>query len=83
MVDTSLAQQPTQFSNVQLEMLKLFAKNVPDADLLEIRRLIVRYMAEKASDWADSIWEEKQLDTQTILATHKRTPYKQGAFSVQ
>ncbi len=78
MVQTVLAQEPTQFSNVQLEMLKLFAKNVPDADLLEIRRLIVRYMAEKASDWADSIWEEKKLDDQTILASHKRTPYKQG-----
>ena len=35
MVDTTLAQQPTQFSNVQLEMLKLFAKNVPDADYLK------------------------------------------------
>jgi DNA polymerase III delta subunit len=79
MVQTTLAQQPTQFSNVQLEMLKLFAKNVPDADLLEIRRLIVRYMAEKASDWADKIWEEKNLDAQTILKSHKRTPYKQGS----
>ena len=78
MVETTLAQQPTQFSNVQLEMLKLFAKNVPDADLLEIRRLIVRYMAEKASDWADSIWMEKGLNDQTILAAHQRTPYKQG-----
>jgi hypothetical protein len=78
MVQTNLALQPTQFSNVQLEMLKLFAKNVPDADLLEIRRLIVRYMAEKASDWADKIWEEKNLDVQTILTSHKRTPYKQG-----
>jgi hypothetical protein len=79
MVQSTLAQQPTQFTNLQLEMLKLFAKNIPDADLLEIRRLIVRYMAEKASDWADKIWEEKNLDDQTILNSHKRTPYKQGA----
>jgi hypothetical protein len=73
---TTLQAKP-QFSNVQLELLSLFSKNVPDEDLLEIKRLIVKYMAKKAGDWADSIWEEKNLNAVDILKSHKRTPYKQ------
>jgi hypothetical protein len=69
-------QASTQFSNVQLDLLKLFSKNIPDEDLLEIRRIIVKYMAKKAGDWADAIWEEKNLDAETILKSHKRTPYR-------
>ena len=40
-------------------MLKLFATNVPETDLVEIRNLIARYLLDKARDEADAIWEEK------------------------
>ena len=38
------------FSNVQLELLKLFASNVTDDDLLEIKILLAKYLFEKAKN---------------------------------
>ncbi len=63
-------------SNLQLELLKLYSRNIPDEDLLAIKSLIVKYMAEKASKMAAKIMEEKGLDVDTILKTHIRTPLK-------
>ena len=47
------------FSNLQLELLKLYATNVPDADLLEIKRYLSRFFMKKAISEADKIWEER------------------------
>ena len=67
------------FSNVQLELLKLFSKDVPDADLLEIRRLIANFYAERAIAAADAIWEEKgwtDADVDRMLNTKMRSSRK-------
>lgn len=48
-----------QLSNVQIELLKLYSRNVPDAQLLEIKKLLANYFAGKASDEMDKLWEEK------------------------
>ena len=48
-----------RFSNVQLELLKLFSRDVPEADLLEIKRLLAHYFAEKLSRRADQVWDEQ------------------------
>ena len=63
------------FSNVQLEILKLFADNVADEDLKAIKELISRYFFEKAKDEADSVWEKNGLDSHKMLKKHRRTPY--------
>lgn len=72
-VDTSI-QQP--FSNLQLELLKLYAGNVEEEDLLQIRELLARFFFEKAKDAADKAWEEKNLTEQLLLDKHQRTTYK-------
>ncbi len=64
------------FNNIQLELLKLFADNVPDEDLLAIKALISRYFLEKAKNEADQIWEAKGLDSHELLKKHRRTPYR-------
>jgi hypothetical protein len=64
------------FSNIQLELLKLYALNIAEDDLLAIRVLLANYFAEKAADEADRIWRERNYDAETILNTHLRTPYK-------
>lgn len=46
-------------TNLQAEMLKLFATNVPEKDLTEIRNMIAHYLLEKTRDEADAIWDEK------------------------
>ena len=65
-------------TNLQLELLKLFAQNVQDEDLIAIRRLIARYFAEKAMDLADKAWDEKgwtEKDSQRLARTKMRTRY--------
>ena len=47
------------FSNLQLELLKLYATNVPESDLLEIKRFLARFFMKKAVLEADTIWEER------------------------
>ena len=66
---------PQPFTNLQLELLKLYARSVPEQDLLEIKRLLAQYFMDKASDLADKIWEEKGLTEEKLLSQHLRTPY--------
>ena len=76
-MDTPTATVVAQpFSNLQLELLKLFSDNLPDEDLLAIKSLISRYLFEKAKNEADKIWEEKGWDSHTLLETHRRTTYQ-------
>ena len=66
---------PQPFTNLQLELLKIYARRLPENDLLEIKRMLAQYFMDKASDLADKVWEEKGLTEEKILGQHKRTPY--------
>ena len=46
-------------SNLQVELLKLYASDIPDADLLEIKRYLARFFMKKAVTEADKIWDER------------------------
>ncbi|MEZ4684747.1 MAG: hypothetical protein R3B47_01345 [Bacteroidia bacterium] len=62
----------------QLEILKLFSRKLDDNDLIEIKRLIVKYLAQKITTLADEVWEQKNWtdeDMEKLLKTHERTPY--------
>jgi len=68
-----------KLSNLQLELLKLFARNISEKDLLKIKDLLVQYFAKKATDAANKVWDEKgwtDKDAERMLNTHMRTPYK-------
>ncbi|MBP6812446.1 MAG: hypothetical protein KA138_13045, partial [Saprospiraceae bacterium] len=66
---------PQPLSNLQLELLKLYARKVSEQDLVQIKLLLGQYFADKASDLADKVWEEKKLTEGKILGKHRRTPY--------
>jgi hypothetical protein len=66
---------PQPFTNLQLLLIQNFSKNIPDESLLEIQQLLVDYFANKASDLADIIWEEKGLSDEYFLNKQERTPY--------
>lgn len=55
-------------SNVQVELLKLFAHNVSNEDLSEIRKMIAHYLLEKARDRADEIWDERGYTDEKLKA---------------
>ncbi len=56
-------QQP--LSNMQLELLKLYAAGVPDAYLGEIKEIIARYLLAKAREEAGKVWQEKGYTQET------------------
>lgn len=64
------------FSNIQLELLKLYSEKVSDEDLLAIKSLISKYFLERAKDEADKVWKEKSWNSNELLKKHRRTPYR-------
>lgn len=67
-----------KLTNLQVELVKLFAYQVPDNQLTEIKDLLAKYFAEVASKEMDKLWEENQWNDQTMedwLNEHNRTPY--------
>ncbi len=65
-------------TNLQLELLKLYSQNIDEKDLVEIKRLIAQYFAEKTMDLADKVWEEKGWTNEDAIKmsnTKMRTPY--------
>jgi hypothetical protein len=54
---------PVSFSNLQKELLKLYAAGVTDEDLLHIRLLISNYFADKATKSMDDFLKEKNITT--------------------
>jgi len=63
-------------SNLQLQLLKLYAAGVSDEDLKVVQRMIARYFADKASAEAQEVWVEKGYAAEQLLQENMRTPYK-------
>jgi hypothetical protein len=65
-------------TNLQRELLTLFAQNVSETELKEIKQLLSSYFAEKAMNLADQVWEEKgwtDEDADKLSKKKMRTPY--------
>ncbi len=59
-------QSAQPLSNLQQELLKLYASNIDDNDLLNIKRYLAKYFANKAIKEADEIWDEKGYTDKTM-----------------
>ena len=53
-------------SNLQLELVKLFRYELPDEQLLEIRRMLARYFAQKVTDEMSQLWDDRGWSDGTI-----------------
>lgn len=60
-----------EFSNLQLELLRLYSNGVSDEQLKEIKWLLGKYFAEKATVGMDKIVQDKQLTGQDIINQSK------------
>jgi hypothetical protein len=56
----------TPFTNLQAELLRLFAAEIPEEHLRELKKIIAQFLLEKARDKADKIWDERGYTQQTI-----------------
>ncbi len=54
-------------SNLQQELLRLYGNDVPESTLHEIKTLLARYFADKASDAMDKVWQNKDVSPQDMI----------------
>jgi hypothetical protein len=62
----------------QLYMLQLMSK-IEEEDLIEIKKMVRKYLAQKLTRQADDVWEKNgwtHEQESEILNTHLRTPYQ-------
>ncbi|MFT3704954.1 MAG: hypothetical protein QM802_21490 [Agriterribacter sp.] len=72
-------EQSSKLSNLQLELLKIFSRNIPDEQLHEIKGILSRYFADKASDEFEKLAEQRgwTADTyRTCANEHNRSSRK-------
>ena len=62
----AIMQASESLSNLQLELLKIYATNVSDEDLMEIKRMLAKFFMEKAIQRADEIWDERGYDNELM-----------------
>ncbi len=66
-------------NELQIDLLELFAREIPDEDLKQLKLLFSNYFAQKAMDEMDRVWKEKGYNDTTEkqwLNEHMRTPYQ-------
>lgn len=64
-------------NELQVALLKLTAQ-LSEAELKELKQLIIAFKARRLSQLADKVWDEKGWTQETMeqfLQTHMRTPY--------
>ena len=54
-------------SNLQIEILRLYGNGVSEKSLREIKTILAKYFADKATDEMDKVWEEKGLTEQDMF----------------
>ncbi|MCP9763861.1 hypothetical protein [Lacihabitans soyangensis] len=59
--------QTKPLSNIQAELLKLYANNLSDEDLFEIRMMLGKYFAKKATEAMDNVWDKNNLSEQDMI----------------
>ena len=59
-------QMSQPLTNLQVELLKVFSRPVPDEDLTAIKQLLSDYFAKKATSLADEAWQQEGFTEVTM-----------------
>jgi hypothetical protein len=76
MTPTLITPPQPPFSNLQIELLKLFTRELSDTDLLEIKLLLARHFLEKSMNAADKVWAKNNWTANSatqLSQEHHRT----------
>lgn len=68
-----------KLTNLQIELLKLFAHNLQEQQLLQIKELLSNYFAQNLMSEMDELWNTKEWTNDTMekwANEHLKTPYK-------
>lgn len=63
-----MATQEIGLSNLQKELLQLYGNNVSNETLFEIKAILARFFADRASAGMDEVWQEKNLTPNEMTA---------------
>lgn len=66
-------------TNLQLELLKTFSYDLSEDQIHEIKALLSKYFANKATSEMDKLWEEQNWSNKNMdnwADEHMRTKYK-------
>ena len=62
-----MSQLPAQsLTNMQLELLKMFAYRLPDEELAEMKVVLMRFFAQRIRNRAATIWAERGYTNETM-----------------
>jgi len=64
---SSVLPQSAPLSNLQMELLKLYANGITEEELLDIRRILARYFMDRAVQGATQVWDEKGYSARQLL----------------
>jgi len=76
-----LVQSSQKLSNLQLELIKLFSFNLDDYQVIEIKDILAKYFAEKATNEMDRLWKDKNWTNEIMdnwSNENLRTSYQQA-----
>jgi hypothetical protein len=71
-------------SNAQIEILQLMADNLSEAELADLKKILLAFKLQRVVQLADKTWDEKGWSQETMdqfLQTHMRTPYQRKETS--
>ena len=54
------------FTNVQLELLKTFSHNLPESDLLDLKKTLASFFADKLINQANKVWNEQKWNGEKV-----------------
>jgi hypothetical protein len=54
------------FTNVQLELLKVFSHQIPENELLELKQTLALFFAKKLTKIADEVWEKENWNDEKV-----------------
>ncbi len=66
-------------TNAQIELLELFKQNLRQDELVELKRLLVAFKAQRVSAMLDDLWEQNGWTEETMqewASEHNRMPYQ-------
>lgn len=69
---------PTSLTEAQIELLDLFALQLPNDSLAELKQLLLQFKFDQLDKLATDEWEAKKFTQETMnerLHGHSRTPY--------
>ena len=67
-----------RLTNAQMELLEFFKQDLGPSEILELRRMLVAFKAQRVFPLLDEQWEKENWTDETMkswAAEHNRTPY--------